>query len=1480
MKNFFTPRNVMLPFIMGFVMNGFAQIAGDFQTKTAVGNWSDFSAWDVYNGSAWIAATPGQIPTSTTNVFVQTAQIISVDDAFAVCKDLNVNGATTSKIAFSTATSILNVKGDMNLYSTYHNCFDTWIAGAIIVFSGTGTQGFTNLSVNSVFVNIEVNKSSDTLSTSSNFRFGSFTLTAGNFSVASGNEIQGNSGISTININGGIWTQTTSTTRIYNSAIGNTSPIGAVIINGGMMALATTTGTGGFQFSTLNIINGGTLTLQNFSGNITIGASINIDATSKFNTALTSLTLPSSATFNGVVNYNHAGAQTISAATYSHLKLSGDSVKTLGAGTTIIPANGTLEMSGVATSPTLDSGGNTLSVSPVSTTLIYSSTANQTASTHEWKDNFQNVTVNNGAIVSMAAGLIKTINGALSLNSGTLNIGAGGSLSLNGPLVSTSGFMAGTNTSDLTVTGTTGSTVLLPLSGNISLRNVTISGNRTLQMNGTSNISLNKTFTIASGATYDNGGESQITGGTSISISGKFINRDKDNFTGTNGAITSDDISIALNPGCTIEYARTDNQNVTSRTDYKNITFSGSGTKTPSSSFTPTGTLSIAGSAILDATSHNIGDGAAGKTNFTMDGGKLILGATGTQPMMNGAYNLTGGLIQFTNSKATTQTIRSPKTYYAIEVTGVNVSNSSGNINLASNGSFTVKSGGEFNINADQITGSSGTQIVTVEAGAKFQCGNADGFSGGNGSTGNSASIKSDIETISLASGSTVNYMRSGNQTITNQIAYQNLTISGTGNKTAPLEDVLTIQGDLKKTTASVFVHNNGTVLFNGSLAQSYASINPQMIFNNLTNNNTAGLTINDSLSVYKELLLNAGSKINLVKDISLKSDNNNTANVAQIPSDATITYGATNGRFIVERYIPNHTKAWQLLAAPTKGSTVNQAWQEGNVPGGNTNPGYGATITSNRSTWTTEGFDLFSQAGPSMKTYDPATNSWVGIANTGISIANANGYMLFVRGDRSVTAYDQSATATTLHTRGKLYAPTPPGETPDTISLPANSFASVGNPYASAIKFENIISTGISNSYIIWDPKLTTAGSSAYGYGGFRTISGNVSVPSSDNYTDGNIPPIQSGQAFFVQTPVDSAGTVSFDENSKVAGSASIFRGGNTFTEPDAQLRGNLYVNYNDSEVLVDGILTQFHTDYASVLNAWDAVKISNTGENMGIVSNGKTLAIERRTLPSINDTLFYHLNHLKKQPYQFEFIATKFEISGLEAFLEDNYLHTKTPLNISGTTMINFTADDAAGSYAANRFYIVFKETEGSLPVTFTNVKAYLHNKNIVVEWKMENEKEIVDYTLEKSLDGIHFKKAAIVVAENNFPTTYQWLDVQPKAGYNYYRIKTTEQNGKTQYSQIVRVLMSNGKPSISIYPNPVKDGIINLQLENQPVGLYKAHLLNTAGQVILSIEINHANGSGSECLIFNKYVTHGIYHLEVTTPGGEKVVRKVAY
>lgn len=154
------------------------------------------------------------------------------------------------------------------------------------------------------------------------------------------------------------------------------------------------------------------------------------------------------------------------------------------------------------------------------------------------------------------------------------------------------------------------------------------------------------------------------------------------------------------------------------------------------------------------------------------------------------------------------------------------------------------------------------------------------------------------------------------------------------------------------------------------------------------------------------------------------------------------------------------------------------------------------------------------------------------------------------------------------------------------------------------------------------------------------------------------------------------------------------------------------------------------------------------------------------------------------------------------------------------------------------------------------------------------------MLQYDIEKSSDGVRFIKSSTVVAINDGRGSYQWTDQKVSAGYNYYRTKSTSHEGKIEYSRVVKVLIADGKSSINIYPNPITDGIIHLQLGNQPEGMYGIRLLSPLGQVIVAKQVGHAGGNGTQNIKWDYNLAHGVYQLEVTKPNGELVVIKVMY
>ncbi|MEO8769745.1 MAG: T9SS type A sorting domain-containing protein [Ferruginibacter sp.] len=708
---------------------------------------------------------------------------------------------------------------------------------------------------------------------------------------------------------------------------------------------------------------------------------------------------------------------------------------------------------------------------------------------------------------------------------------------------------------------------------------------------------------------------------------------------------------------------------------------------------------------------------------------------------------------------------------------------------------------------------------------------------------------------------------------------------------TNPATPVLTLNGGTLQVYgvisagASSVDGANGTLEMNGSQPQNIpAGVLVNNKLNNLVigNSNAAtGLTLNGTLDIYRSVTFSAsGLKLITNDNLTFKSTASETAWLGDV------TGKTISGNVIVERYIPTgnpgpatHGKSWQLLAIPVSGAqSVNAAWQESAAaPNANPNSGYGTQITGDVVGATGVGFDVYTPAGASMKIYNASTGGYTGITNTySLPIANQKGYMVFVRGDRSVTAYNQAAVPTVLRTKGKLF--TTGADLPPATSVLANKFESIGNPYASAVDFTAITITGaVDNTYYVWDPLL--AGN---GYGGYQTISAvtgwKPSPGGTVNYPVGiAVSSIQSGQAFLVHA-TGAAGIVSFTEAAKISGSKIGFR---TSDQNNGQfLRTVIYAGSDTTTGIADGNVVAFDADYSNEYDGDDALKFVNSSLNFGISSNGKLLAVEARNTAVNNDTIFYSLSNLRKQAYQFRIIPVNMQTPGLTAYLEDAFLHTSTGLNLEANTDVVFNVTDDAGSYASNRFYIVFKQLL-ILPVTFTNISATRNSeKSISVEWKTANETGIDKYEIERSADGRMFTKISMEMpkANNGSSVSYNYPDESPLMQDNFYRIRAISVSGLVQYSAIVKVATKNAGKSISVYPNPVVGKKMAVSFVNQPAGEYNVQLSNIVGQVVYKDKLVVNSSNTVKTISLDGSIAAGTYQLVITAADGTKNVERV--
>ena len=643
-----------------------------------------------------------------------------------------------------------------------------------------------------------------------------------------------------------------------------------------------------------------------------------------------------------------------------------------------------------------------------------------------------------------------------------------------------------------------------------------------------------------------------------------------------------------------------------------------------------------------------------------------------------------------------------------------------------------------------------------------------------------------------------------------------------------------------EKTIKRLTIDNNVNVIGNDTLKISHA-----LGFESTTTNKTFNAT---------------------TKNVTLLSTQFYTANVNEIKDGNSVL----GNNFTVERFISTgvvHTKSWQLLGTAITGQSVFNSWQEGKV----FRPGLGTNIPSDLIHSSFDGTAFFS----SMKVFNSLTNVYDGIPNTLIDLANPKGYYIFVRGDRGVPGFNDPPNKTTLRSSGTLNT----GNSLPNVNVPAGLFQTVGNPFPSTIDLRKLYadhSSFLNFDIYVWDPNL----GGAYGVGGYRTLTylaGDYRAAPVGGFYSTISNYIQSGQAFFVRSN-GVAGNIDFKERYKrdTSNLATRTQQGQV---PIIQttLNGGLI---GTPQVMLDGALAIFGEEYSNEVNFEDANKFSNAGVNTGFVRSGRTLAVERRKMPTETDTLHISFRGVRQLAYTWNINVENIDAPGLQAWLWDKFLNTKTALRNSKTTDINFSVDNNAASTAADRFKIVFTQAI-ILPVKIVSANAVrLADKSIAVIWNVENENNVSFYTIERSANGITFNNLAVQppVFNNGSNGSYNFLDAQPLAGDNYYRIKARSLDGRIQYSNIVKVEALAGPSMVNVVPNPVLNKEMNLFFVSKPRGKYDLSLTNSIGQTVYKGQVILSTNNENRKIRLVNVEAAGVYQLTIIGPDRTTVVQRI--
>lgn len=512
---------------------------------------------------------------------------------------------------------------------------------------------------------------------------------------------------------------------------------------------------------------------------------------------------------------------------------------------------------------------------------------------------------------------------------------------------------------------------------------------------------------------------------------------------------------------------------------------------------------------------------------------------------------------------------------------------------------------------------------------------------------------------------------------------------------------LFTIKGNITKdATAYINAATSGSVLYmSGSSAQTIPSgfIQNNDIAN-FTVENAAGVTTNNPMNISNILRVRSGNF--MTNDIVALVCSFSPRRTGQI---ATLT-GNIVGNITTEQCFPARRAYRFVSPSVTTTTSIRYNWQENPTAwNNNPKPGYGTHITgvgasgSNPAlTDGVNGFDWQPSGTTSMFTFNNTSQQWVSVTSTTGTLTAGTPYRLMIRGSRDVNIQSNSSAPSNTKLRSTGTVVKGPISVTGLSSISGN-YNFVGNPFQSVVDMNTVMgsSYNLTNFYYIWDPTLggTPIVGQTGGRGAYVTI--NASTGAKSNASSAATRYLQPYQAFFVQTGTQGGvPQLTFTEGSKANSQSqtSVFR-----------VAGHPYINltlFNEEAFLgestaADGLRIDFIYDENNDFDANDAIKFTNSDENISRVIGDNYLSMENRAYAEAGEELPLSVNQYRKQTYTMQLEIGHFE--ELEVYLKDYYLNQQTLLADDATTNVNFSVDNTIpASIAASRFSIVFQAPE----------------------------------------------------------------------------------------------------------------------------------------------------------------------------------------
>ncbi|WP_276485811.1 SBBP repeat-containing protein [Paraflavitalea pollutisoli] len=208
---------------------------------------------------------------------------------------------------------------------------------------------------------------------------------------------------------------------------------------------------------------------------------------------------------------------------------------------------------------------------------------------------------------------------------------------------------------------------------------------------------------------------------------------------------------------------------------------------------------------------------------------------------------------------------------------------------------------------------------------------------------------------------------------------------------------------------------------------------------------------------------------------------------------------------------------------------------------------------------------------------------------------------------------------------------------------------------------------------------------------------------------------------------------------------------------------------------------------------------------------------------------------------------------------YLAGSFMSVANVDNLSGAAAYPFRSISGSDIYLAQFSMMTM------LPIKLESFTAVQQPSQVVTRWTVSSQVNNDYFTLERSADGSQFTALGRIAGCVDCQTRmdYQFIDKQPLTGWSYYRLKQTDLDGRSSYSQIVRVNYSATNGQLAVYPT-VTDNAYTLSYNNTSNKNQSGtiRVINTAGTVVHQVKVVLKPGRNTVSMTLAK-LGSGIYY-----------------